>query len=119
MKTEFKVGEEFSTEGLKVKVNYKNGTSEEITTDFTTSKPDMSKEGEQTVTVTYQDISTTYKINIAKAPIPMLYIYIGIGVGVLVLIILIVIFVKGSKKTKKKMLKAAKKGAKAYKKSKK
>ena len=119
MKTDFKVGEEFSTEGLKVKVNYKNGTSEEITTGFTVSKPDMNKEGEQTITVTYKDISTTYKINIAKAPIPMLYIYIGIGVGVLVLIILIVIFVKGSKKTKKKMLKAAKKGAKAYKKSKK
>ena len=118
MKTEFKVGEEFSTEGLKVKVNYKNGTSEEITTGFTISKPDMSKEGEQTVTVTYQDISTSYKINIAKASIPMLYIYIGVGVGVLVLIILIIIFVKGSKKTKKKMLKAAKKGAKAYKKSK-
>ena len=117
MKTEFKVGEEFSTEGLKVKVNYKNGTSEEVATGFTVSKPDMSKEGEQTVTVTYQDISVTYKINIAKAPIPMLYIYIGVGVGVLILIILIVIFVKGSKKTKKKMLKAAKKGAKAYKKS--
>ena len=119
MKTDFKVGEEFSTEGLKVKVDYKNGTSEEITTGFTVSKPDMSKEGEQTVTVTYKDVSTTYKINIAKAPIPMLYIYIGIGVGVLVLLILIIIFVKGSKKTKKKMLKAAKKGAKAYKKSKK
>lgn len=119
MKTEFKVGDEFSTEGLKVKVNYKNGTSEEITTGFTVNKPDMSKEGEQTVTVTYQDISVTYKINIAKAPIPMLYIYIGVGVGVLVLIILIIIFVNGSKKTKKKMLKAAKKGAKAYKKSKK
>lgn len=119
MKTEFKVGDEFSTEGLKVKVNYKNGTSEEITTGFTFSKPDMSKEGEQTVTVTYQDISVTYKINIAKAPIPMLYIYIGAGVGVLVLIILIIIFVNGNKKTKKKMLKAAKKGAKAYKKSKK
>lgn len=119
MKTEFKVGDEFSTEGLKVKVNYKNGTSEEVTTGFTVSKPDMSIEGEQTVTVTYQDISTSYKINIAKAPIPMLYIYIGVGVGVLVLIILIIIFVNGSKKTKKKMLKAAKKGAKAYKKSKK
>lgn len=119
MKSEFKVGEEFSTEGLKVKVNYKNGTSEEVTTGFTVSKPDMSKEGEQTVTVTYKDISTSYKINIAKAPIPMLYIYIGVGVGVLVLIILIIIFVNGSKKTKKKMLKAAKKGAKAYKKSKK
>ncbi len=117
MKTEFKVGDEFSTEGLKVKVNYKNGTSEEVTTGFTVSKPDMNKEGEQTVTVTYQDISTSYKINIAKAPIPMLYIYIAVGVGVLVLIILIVIFVKGSKKTRKKMLKAAKKGAKAYKKS--
>ena len=119
MKTEFKVGEEFSTEGIQVKVNYKNGTSEVVTSGYTVSKPDMSKEGEQTVTVTYQDVSTTYKINIAKAPIPMLYIYIGIGVGALVLIILIIIFVKGNKKTKKKMLKAAKKGAKAYSKSKK
>ena len=119
MKTEFKVGEEFSTEGIQVKVNYKNGTSEVVTSGYTVSKPDMNQEGEQTVTVTYQDISTTYKINIAKAPIPMMYIYIGIGVGALVLIILIVIFVKGNKKTKKKMLKAAKKGAKAYSKSKK
>lgn len=119
MKTDFKVGEEFTSDGIQVKVNYKNGTSEVVTSGYTVSKPDMSQEGEQTVTVTYQDISTTYKINIAKAPIPMLYIYIGIGVGALVLIILIVIFAKGSKKTKKKMLKAAKKGAKAYSKSKK
>ena len=119
MKTDFKVGEEFTSDGIQVKVNYKNGTSEVVASGYTISKPDMSKEGEQTVTVTYQDISTTYKINIAKAPIPMMYIYIGIGVGALILVILIVIFVKGNKKTKKKMLKAAKKGAKAYSKSKK
>ena len=68
-KTEFKVNEEFSTEGLQVKVNYKNGTSETVTTGYTVSKPDMSKEGEQTVTVTYQGVTATYKINIAKAPI--------------------------------------------------
>ena len=116
-KTEFKVNEEFSTEGLQVKVNYKNGTSETVTTGYTVSKPDMSKEGEQTVTVTYQGMTATYKINIAKAPIPMLYIYLAIGGGVLVLIILIVIFAKANKKTRKKMLKVAKKGAKAYKKS--
>ena len=116
-KSEFKVNEEFSTEGLQVKVNYKNGTSETVTTGYTASKPDMSKEGEQTVTVTYQGMTATYKINIAKAPIPMLYIYLAIGGGVLVLIILIVIFAKANKKTRKKMLKVAKKGAKAYKKS--
>ena len=116
-KTEFKVNEEFSTEGLQVKVNYKNGTSETVTTGYTVSNPDMSKEGEQTVTVTYQGMTATYKINIAKAPIPMLYIYLAIGGGVLVLIILIVIFAKANKKTRKKMLKVAKKGAKAYKKS--
>ncbi len=116
-KTEFKVNEEFSTEGLQVKVNYKNGTSETVTTGYTVSKPDMSKEGEQTVTITYQGVTATYKINIVKAPIPMLYIYLAIGGGVLVLIILIVIFAKANKKTRKKMLKVAKKGAKAYKKS--
>ena len=116
-KTEFKANEEFSTEGLQVKVNYKNGTSETVTTGYTVSKPDMNKEGEQTVTVTYQGMTATYKINIAKAPIPMLYIYLAIGGGVLVLIILIVIFAKANKKTRKKMLKVAKKGAKAYKKS--
>ena len=118
-KTDYKVNDEFTTDGMEVKATYKNGDTEVITSGYEVSKPDMSKEGEQTITVTYKNFAATYKINIAKAPIPMLYIYIGVGVGVLVLIVLIVIFVNGSKKTKKKMLKAAKKGAKAYKKSKK
>ena len=118
MKTDYQVNDEFTTDGMEVKAVYKNGDTEVITSGYEVSKPDMSKEGEQTVTVTYKNFTASYKINIAKASIPMMYIYIGIGVGAVVLLILIIIFVKGSKKTKKNMLKAAKKGAKAYKKHK-
>ena len=119
-KKEFKVGDKFSTEGLVVEAHYNNGTSKTITEGYTVSTPDMAKEGKQTVTVTYEGVTATYEINIAKAdglPLP-LPVLIGIGVGVVVIIVIgVVIYAKSSKKNKKKIRSAVKKGAKAYKKS--
>ena len=118
MKKEFNVDDKFSTGGLVVTANYKNGTNEVIdVADCVISEPDMSIEGTQEVTVTYDDISATYKINIVKPGIPKYLIYIAIGVGAVVVVILIIVFAKGSKKTKKKMISVAKKGVKSYKKS--
>ncbi|MBQ6730533.1 MAG: endonuclease [Bacilli bacterium] len=117
MKTGFKVDEEFTTEGLVVIANYKNGTSETITSGYTVSKPNMSIAGEQEVIITYEDVTASYKINIVKPGLPPYLIYIAIGGGVVLLIVIIVIFANSSKKTRKKMISAAKKGAKAYKKS--
>ena len=119
-KKEFKVGDKFSTEGLVVEAHYNNGTSKTITEGYTVSTPDMAKEGKQTVTVTYEGVTATYEINIVKAdglPLP-LPVLIGIGVGVVVIIVIgVVIYAKSSKKNKKKIRSAVKKGAKAYKKS--
>lgn len=118
MKTSFNVNDKFSTEGLKVVANYKNGTSEEISADkYTVSEPDMSTVGKKTVTVSYDDVSATYMIEVVKPGLPKYVIYIAIGGGAVVLLVLIIIFVKSSKKTKKKMISAAKKGVKTYKKS--
>lgn len=118
MKTCFNVNDKFSTEGLKVVANYKNGTSEEISADkYTVSEPDMSTVGKKTVTVSYDDVSATYTIEVVKPGLPKYVIYIAIGGGAVVLLVLIIIFVKSSKKTKKKMISAAKKGVKTYKKS--
>ena len=118
MKKEFNVGDKFSTSGLKVTANYRNGTSEQISLeDCVINEPDMSNEGEQQVIVTYDDVSATYTINIVKPRLPKYVIYIAIGVGAVVLVVLIIIFAKSSKKTKKKMISAVKKGTKSYKKS--
>ena len=119
-KKEFKVGDKFSTEGLVVEAHYNDGTSKTITEGYTVSAPDMAKEGKQTVTVTYEGVTATYEINITKAdglPLP-LPVLIAIGAGVVVIIIIgIIIYAKSSKKNKKKIRSAVKKGAKAYKKS--
>ena len=118
MKTSFNVNDKFSTEGLKVVAHYKNGTSGEISLDdCEISEPDMSTVGKKTVTLTYDDISESYTIEVVKPGLPKYIIYIAIGGGAVVLLVLVIIFVKCSKKTKKKMISAAKKGVKTYKKS--
>ena len=115
MKTDFKVGDKFSTEGLKVTATYTDSTSEEITTGYTVSEPDMSKVGKQTITVTYKNKTATYEINIAdKTFFEKYQLYIIIGGVAVVVVIGIIVFATGSKKTKRKMKSAVKKGAKSY-----
>lgn len=63
--TEFVVGGVFSHDGIKVTAYYSNGTdvnSEDITSDYTVSSPDMTKVGTQKVTVTYDGKTATYDI---------------------------------------------------------
>ncbi len=115
MKTDFKVGDKFSTEGLKVTAAYSDSTSEEITTGYTVSEPDMSKAGKQTITVTYKNKTATYEINIAdKTFFEKYQLYIIIGGVAVVVVIGIIVFATGSKKTKRKMKSAVKKGVKSY-----
>ncbi len=117
-KTEFQVGDTFSSEGLVVTATYNNGTTEVISSGYTVSSPDMSKEGKQTVTVTYEGKTATYEINIvkpaeeAKGPNIMLFVIVGGVALVLIIIIVIIIYANASKKGKKKMRSLAKKGVK-------
>ena len=117
-KTEFQVGDTFSSEGLVVTATYNNGTTEVISSGYTVSSPDMSKEGKQIVTVTYEGKTATYEINVvkpaeeAKGPNIMLFVIVGGVALVLIIIIVIIIYANASKKGKKKMRSLAKKGVK-------
>lgn len=74
---EFTVGDKFSTNGLEVTANYSNCESK-LVTDWTVSTPDMNKAGEQTITVTYEGKTATYKINV-KEIIKFTVTYISCG----------------------------------------
>lgn len=65
-KIQYIEGEEFSLEGGTVNVTYSNGDTEQVvlTENMLAAKPDMTKIGEQTVTVNYGGKSTTFTINI-------------------------------------------------------
>ena len=62
---EFTLGDKFSTNGLEVTANYSNCESK-LVTDWTVSTPDMNKAGEQTITVTYEGKTATYKITVKE-----------------------------------------------------
>ncbi|MBR3766655.1 MAG: bacterial Ig-like domain-containing protein [Clostridia bacterium] len=64
-KTEYDIGDVYSSEGLSLLLSYSDGTSSVITDGFIVSGGDTSSEGEKTVTVTHEDFSATYTINVA------------------------------------------------------
>ena len=64
-KTNYTVGETFDSAGLVVTATYSDGSTK-VVTDYTLSTPDMSTVGEKTITVTYQEVTTTFKISVNK-----------------------------------------------------
>ena len=63
--TEFRINDPFSYSGLKVTAVYEDGKTENVSArDYKVTAPDMSTVGEKTVTVTYKDLSATYKVKI-------------------------------------------------------
>ena len=69
-------------------------------------------------TVDAVEITKEISITVAEKPKPNYLLYIAIGAGVVVVaIIVIIIYVKGSKKTKRKIASTVKKGVKSYTKS--
>ena len=66
-KLEYTVGDTLDTEGLKLRVSYTDGTSEDITTGFTCSPTTLSKEGTQAITVTYEGKSTSFTVKVKAA----------------------------------------------------
>lgn len=73
-KTEFKVGDIFSYDGLVVTAHYTNGGADKVVTGYVVSIPDMSTPGEKTITVTYTENevtkTATYKINVSEKVVP-------------------------------------------------
>ncbi|MBP5479176.1 MAG: bacterial Ig-like domain-containing protein, partial [Bacteroidaceae bacterium] len=63
---EFKVGDSFNRKGMTVTANYSDNTTVDVTDKASFTSPDMTTAGEKTVTVTYDDKTTSYKINVAE-----------------------------------------------------
>ena len=61
-KTTYEKGEILNTAGLKLKVNYKSGRTEIITSGFTCSPAKLSTTGTQTITVNYGGKTTTFTV---------------------------------------------------------
>ncbi len=62
-KTSYTVGEKLNTAGLKVRVTYKDGTTKDFTSGFTTSY-DFSKAGTKKVTVTVEGLQATFNVTV-------------------------------------------------------
>ena len=62
----FKVGDSFNRKGMTVTANYSDNTTVDVTDKASFTSPDMTTAGEKTVTVTYDDKTTSYKINVAE-----------------------------------------------------
>lgn len=65
-KTEYYTGDKLDTTGMKVTAQYEDGTSGEVFTDYTVTGFDSTKEGKQTITVTYKGYSQTFEVNVTK-----------------------------------------------------
>lgn len=61
---EFWKGDAFNHNGMTVTAHYDDESTENVTASAEFSTPDMSTAGEKTVTITYQDQTNTYTINV-------------------------------------------------------
>lgn len=114
-KTQFTTGDSFAFGG-KVTGAAEDGSTRDVTALCLFSGYDLSKEGTQTVTVTYNGtIKATYEIHVEKAktifdtiPLPVL---IGVGAGALLLLIILLIAIPASRKKAVKHVKKTAKNA--------
>lgn len=74
-KTEFVKGETFSFGGI-VTANYNDESTKDVTASSTFTGYNMSSAGTQTVTVTYEEFSTTYQITVSE-PVDPYTLYSG------------------------------------------
>ena len=61
-KTKYLLNAPFNSAGLKIKLLYSNNTSEIITTGFELNGFDSATEGEKTITVSYKEMKTSFKV---------------------------------------------------------
>jgi len=66
-KTTYEIGEALNTSGLKIKATYSDGSTETITSGFTTSGFSSTSAGTKTVTVTYSGKTATFTVTVNAA----------------------------------------------------
>ena len=70
-KTSYIVGDTIDTAGMKLKVNYNDGTSKNITTGWEISPTTATSAGTQTITVTYEGATTTFDVTVNNPSVPV------------------------------------------------
>ena len=65
-KFEYNIGETLDTAGLKILVTHEDKSTEVITEGFTCYPTTLTKEGEKTITVRYQEKATTFRVIVKK-----------------------------------------------------
>ncbi len=68
-RVQYNVGDSLDTSGLKIKVNYANGTTENITSGFTCSPTSFSTVGSKSITVSYGGKTTSFTVTVVSAPV--------------------------------------------------
>lgn len=63
-KTEYYVGDTLDTTGMVLTVTYDNATTEDVENGYTVSPSELSTAGTQTVTVTYEEKTTTFQVTV-------------------------------------------------------
>ena len=66
-KTTFNTGDELDTTGLVLTLKYNNGTTGTTDTGYTVSGYEKNTAGEQTITVTYQGFTATFKVTLIQS----------------------------------------------------
>lgn len=77
VKTDFIIGDTFTSENLKVFVYYDDDSTDTITDGFTVSSPDMSTTGTKKVTVTYGKCSDDYEITVSAPVVTSIVAYVS------------------------------------------
>lgn len=68
------VGKEFSTAGIKILGKQGNGQNIRLSSDkYTMTKPDTSTVGEKTITVTHEEMTATFKINVVVREVTVVF----------------------------------------------
>ena len=65
VKTSYNYKDTLDTTGLKLIVNYTDGSSEIVTSGYEVSPTKLSKTGSQTITVTYEGCTATFSVNVS------------------------------------------------------
>lgn len=75
------IGDDFTHNGITVTADWSDGSTSDVTSFCEYSGYDMNSIGNQTITVTYQEATTTYEVNIKKKPSSITIADISLGVG--------------------------------------
>ena len=80
-KTEYYIGDSLVTTGLALTLTYSDGSTETVTSGFTTSGFSSSAIGTKTVTVTYQGLTDTFNVTVKRPTITVSSTTTSLNVG--------------------------------------